>query len=125
MTLKRPQWLMLGAAALVTALLLMASRIPHKAAAENAAKAAEKALDPAQAEMLSTDPEVAAILAELNSGQPPMQTILKLRDLAEKEPDNVEAQWHLGLFSWQTGQYDKAMARFHKVIACSQLSSEA
>src|SRR6185436_4047265 len=88
---------------------------PAGAAEENASKAAAAKIDPANAEALSSDPQVAAILADLNSGAPPMQTILKLRDLATKEPENVEAQWHLGLFSWQTGQYDKAMERFKKV----------
>lgn len=117
MTFGRPQWLMLGAAVLVTALLVAAPRSPKGAADENAANAARQQMDPANAEALSTDPKVAAILAELNSGGPPMQTILKLRDLAGKEPENVEAQWHLGLFSWQTGQYDKAMERFRTVIA--------
>jgi cytochrome c-type biogenesis protein CcmH/NrfG len=46
-----------------------------------------------------------------------MQTILKLKGLADEEPENVEAQYHLGLFSWQTGQYDKAMDRFRRTIA--------
>ena len=40
----------------------------------------------------------------------------RLKKLADEEPDNVEAQYHLGLFSWQTGQYDKAMERFRKTI---------
>lgn len=116
MTFGRQHWFMLGGAVLVTALLVAAPRAPKDAAAENASKAALSTMDPGQAQPLSSDPKVAAILAELNSGGPPMQTVLKLRDLAEKEPANVEAQWHLGLFSWQTGQYDKAMDRFKKVI---------
>ena len=115
-SLKRPQWLMIGATVVVVAALLLAPRTPSGAAEENASKAAARtSSDPSAADVISTDPKVAAILNELNSGAPPMQTILKLRDLAEKEPGNVEAQWHLGLFSWQTGQYDKAMERFKKV----------
>ena len=66
--------------------------------------------------MTSKNPKVSAILSELAAGKPPMQTILKLKALADEEPDNVEAQYHLGLFSWQTGQYDKAMERFRKTI---------
>jgi tetratricopeptide (TPR) repeat protein len=117
MTFGRPQWLMLGAAALVTVLLVAAPRTPKGAAEANGTRAATERMDPSNAEALSPDPKVAAILAELNSGAPPMPIILKLRQLAEQEPDNVEAQWHLGLFSWQTGQYDKAMQRFRRVIA--------
>ena len=117
-----PQWLMIAGALLVTVLLVMAPRAP-KGKAESNAASARVSEDPASGSTpqvegpVSKDPRVAAILSELSSGAPPMQTILKLRDLAEKEPGNVEAQFHLGLFSWQTGQYDKAMDRFRKVIA--------
>lgn len=117
-----PQWLMIGGAVLVTVLLVLAPRTPSGKAEANAASA-RVSEDPNSGSTpqvdgpLSKDPRVAAILAELNAGGPPMQIILKLRDLAEKEPDNAEAQFHLGVFSWQTGQYDKSMDRFRKVIA--------
>ncbi|MFT3884953.1 MAG: tetratricopeptide repeat protein [Flavobacteriales bacterium] len=116
---------MVAGAALVVVLLSLAPRTP-KAATDGEATSARVSEDPnsgstphaadASASM-ARDPKVAAILAELSSGAPPMQTILKLRDLAEKEPGNMDAQYHLGLFSWQTGQYDKAMARFRIVAA--------
>lgn len=120
---------MIGGAVVVTALLALAPRTPSGQADANAKEAASARVseDPnsgstphagdAAAAMTSKDPQVAAILSELNNGGAPMQTILKLRELAEKEPNNIEAQYHLGVFSWQTGQYDKAMARFQKVIA--------
>lgn len=126
MTLQRRHWAMIGGAVLAAVLLALAPRTPssNKDAAAGSARVSE---DPAsgstpQAQAAGEeavpgikDPQVAAIIAELNSGAPPMQTILKLRELAQKQPDNVEAQYHLGLFSWQTGQYDKAMDRFRKV----------
>jgi tetratricopeptide (TPR) repeat protein len=120
-----PQWLMVSGAVLVTVLLVLAPRTPSGKAEANAAEAASARVseDPNSGSTpqvegpMSKDPQVAAILAELSAGGPPMQIILKLRELAEKEPDNTEAQFHLGLFSWQTGQYDKAMDRFRKVIA--------
>ncbi|HEX2616111.1 MAG TPA: tetratricopeptide repeat protein [Flavobacteriales bacterium] len=119
---------MVACAALVVVLLSLAPRTPQNAATDNAASA-RVSEDPnsgstphaegaAPATMpTARDPKVAAILAELSNGAAPMQTILKLRDLAEKEPDNIDAQYHLGVFSWQTGQYDKAMARFRTVVA--------
>lgn len=126
MGLGRQHWVMIGAAAAVTALLLLAPRTPAGQAEKNATSArvsedpnsgsTPKAEGPGAA-MMSTDPKVSAILNELAAGGPPMQVIVKLRDLADAEPDNVEAQYHLGLFSWQTNQYDKAMERFRKVIA--------
>jgi tetratricopeptide (TPR) repeat protein len=120
----RPQWLMVGGAVLVTVLLVLAPRTPKGRAEANQAEAASARVseDPNSGSTpqvdgpLSKDPRVAAILAELTAGGPPMQTILKLRELAEKEPDNVEAQFVLGTLSWETGQYEKAMDRFRKVI---------
>ena len=129
MGMKRNHWLMIAAAAVVVVLLALAPRTPSEAAAKNAAEAtsARVSEDPNSGStptadgpregMTSSDPKVSAILSELASGKPPMQTILKLKALSDEEPDNVEAQYHLGLFSWQTGQYDKAMERFRKTIA--------
>jgi tetratricopeptide (TPR) repeat protein len=126
MGLKRQHWMMIAAAVAVVVLLALAPRTPAGQAEKNATSArvsedpnsgsTPKAEGPA-AGMASSNPKVSAILNELAAGGPPMQVILKLKDLADKEPDNVEAQYHLGLFSWQTGQYDKAMERFRKTIA--------
>lgn len=126
--LQGKHWAMIGGAVVLTALLALAPRAPQGQAEKNAAEAgsARVSEDPnsgstphaeAAETPTSKDPQVAAILAELKNGGPPMQTILKLRELAEKQPENVEAQYHLGLFSWQTGQYDKAMERLRRTIA--------
>lgn len=130
MGLKRDHWLMIIGALAVVVLLYMAPRTPPGQAEKNAADALVSArvsedpnsgstphADGPREGMVSKDPKVSAILSELAAGKPPMQTILELKGLADAEPENVEAQYHLGLFSWQTGQYDKAMDRFHKVIA--------
>lgn len=127
MALKGSQWVMIGGAAVVVVLLALAPRTPKDKAVANAVEAGRVSEDPnsgstphaqdAGGMAASKDPAVAAILSELSAGAPPMETILKLRTLAEEQPDNVEAQYHLGLFSWQTGQYDKAMDRFRRVIA--------
>jgi tetratricopeptide (TPR) repeat protein len=45
----------------------------------------------------------------------PMQGILLLREIAEEEPSNFRAQYHLGRFSAQTGQWEKVIERFEKV----------
>ncbi len=126
MGLKRQHWMMIAAAVLVVALLALAPRTPSGQAEKDLSSArvsedpnsgsTPKADGPREG-MTSTNPKVSAILKELAAGGPPMQVIVKLRDLAEQEPDNVEAQYHLGLFSWQTNQYDKAMDRFRRTIA--------
>jgi tetratricopeptide (TPR) repeat protein len=129
MGLTRKHWMMVVATVLVVTLLAMAPRTPSDAAAANAAEATSARVsevpnsgstptaDGPREGMTSKNPKVSAILSELAAGSPPMQTILKLKGLADEEPDNVEAQYHLGLFSWQTGQYDKAMDRFRRTIA--------
>lgn len=66
---------------------------------------------------LSPDAQVEEALRMLESGEvPPMQGIMKIRDVAEKYPGNVKANYTLGVLSLQTGQYDKAMERFNTVL---------
>lgn len=47
----------------------------------------------------------------------PMQGIFMLRDVADKNPTHVLAQHNLGILSMQTGQYEKAVKRFEKVLS--------
>jgi Tfp pilus assembly protein PilF len=59
-------------------------------------------------------------LFDIQNGKSPedqMKGILKMRALAESNPENADLQWQMGLFSMQTGQYEKAVARFEKVIS--------
>lgn len=83
-----------------------------KANAEKARTFFEKALesDPA-------DNTVKAKIAMTYIGtDKPMKGILMLREVAEKEPNNEFAQYNLGIFSFQTGQYGKAAKRFEEVV---------
>lgn len=103
MGLKKPQLLALLGALVVIVLLLMAPRTP---AGKEAAKV--RTMDPGQAK---TQEAIALV-----NGQDPMRGIMMLREILAEDPDNVEAHWHLGLFSIQSGQYDKALTRFQKVL---------
>jgi tetratricopeptide (TPR) repeat protein len=51
-----------------------------------------------------------------NISDSPMQGILAIREIAEKDPDNLYAQMMLGLGGIQSGQYDKAIERFLTII---------
>ncbi len=51
-----------------------------------------------------------------NISDNPMQGILAVREIADKNPDNLYAQMMLGLGGIQSGQYDKAAERFLNVI---------
>jgi len=102
MGLKRPQFLALLGALAVVVLLVVLPRTPSGKSA-----AAVKAPSPAEVKM--------AEAIALVQGQDPMRGIMMLRELVEQDPDNAEAHWHLGLFSIQSGQYEKALDRFRKV----------
>jgi len=51
-----------------------------------------------------------------NISDNPMQGILAIRAIADKDPDNLYAQMMLGLGGIQSGQYDKAAERFLAVV---------
>lgn len=46
----------------------------------------------------------------------PMTGIALLREVVEKEPNNIQANRTLGLFSLQSRQFDKAIERFNTVV---------
>ena len=101
MGLKKPQMLALAGALVVIVLLVLAPRTP---ATEREAAATADPLKIRTAEAVA-----------MVNGADPMRGIMMLREVLEDDPDNVEAHWHLGLFSVQSGQYDKALERFKKV----------
>ena len=51
-----------------------------------------------------------------NIGTNPMEGILMIREVADRNPDNMYAQMMLGLGGVMTGQFDKAIDRFKKVV---------
>jgi tetratricopeptide (TPR) repeat protein len=65
-----------------------------------------------QSEPLSPVDEAVALV----NGSNPMEGVLKLRELAEADPPNVDAVMWLGLFSVQSGQIEKARERFTQVL---------
>lgn len=53
---------------------------------------------------------------ESRNPQNSMKGILSIRKVTEINPNNAEASFQLGMFSIQTGQFDKAEARLMKVL---------
>jgi tetratricopeptide (TPR) repeat protein len=102
--LRKPQVLVLLAAVMVTVLLMMVPRMP--AGARQASRPDPSAVKLAEA-------------VALVNGQEPMRGIMMLREIVQEDPDNAEAHWQLGLFSVQSGQYDKALERFKRVLELS------
>ena len=54
-----------------------------------------------------------------------MQGIFKIRALTEMNPSNVEALFHLGQFSMDTGQFDKAANRFRQILDVTPADARA
>jgi len=60
-----------------------------------------------------------------NIADNPMEGILKVRQVVEKDSTNVFAQMVLGHGSLMSGQYDRAIDRFEKVLALQPANLEA
>ena len=60
-----------------------------------------------------------------NIAQNPMEGILKVRQVVEKDSTNIYAQMVLGQGSLLSGQYDRAIDRFEKVLALQPVNLEA
>lgn len=116
-----PQWLMLGGAVVVGVLLMLLPRTPSgntmvAAAGDGHAGTTEVAPN--------MDQRIADAIALVNSPDP-MQGIMAFRGILAEDSNNVEAHWHLGLFSVQSGQMDKAVNRFRKVTELDPARAEA
>lgn len=99
----KPQIILLLAALGAVVLLLLAPRTPNVP-------------DP---EVETMEDRLEKALMMVNSKQP-MQGIMALREIAEEDSTRAEAQWHLGRLAMQTGQFEKAAARFEKVVAIEE-----
>jgi cytochrome c-type biogenesis protein CcmH/NrfG len=63
------------------------------------------------------DEKVDAAVAIIRDAQgAPMQGIQMLREVIDEHPDFLRAHYFLGEFSVMSGQYDKAIERFQKVL---------
>jgi tetratricopeptide (TPR) repeat protein len=60
---------------------------------------------------------VQSAVDKVANGINPMEGIMELRAIAEKDSTNVEAQFYLGKFAVQSGQLDKALMRFKTVVS--------
>ena len=99
----KPQWLAIAGAVAMVVLLMLLPRTPKSDGNEKAAE-----VSPLRVKL---DEAIALV-----NGTQPMQGIMILRGLAEEHPEEAEVHWHLGLFSLQSGQVDKAVGRFRQVV---------
>ncbi|MDP5171777.1 MAG: tetratricopeptide repeat protein [Bacteroidia bacterium] len=66
-------------------------------------------------------------LAYVNSGKPEnsMKGILTIRSVLDINPNNIDAAYQLGMFSIQTGQFEKAVERFESVLTLDPSRQDA
>ena len=55
----------------------------------------------------------------------PMKGILLLKEVVSKNPEHEMAQFNLGILSVKSGQHEKAIERFQKVLEINPLNKEA
>ncbi|MGL1888460.1 MAG: tetratricopeptide repeat protein [Reichenbachiella sp.] len=72
------------------------------------------------------DPNLKAKLAMTKvTSENPMQGILMMREVLEEYPENETALFNMGLLSMQSGQYEKAVQRFRKLISINSTHEQA
>ncbi len=57
-----------------------------------------------------------AVLIIQSAEGAPMRGIAMLREVLSEDPNHVKANYWMGEFSWVSGQFDKAVPRFEKVL---------
>lgn len=80
---------------------------------EKAKQSYQKAMEIAPANL---DAKTGVATCYVDGSENPMQGITLLREVVQQDPENVNANLNLGLFSMRSGQYDKAIGRFETVV---------
>jgi len=73
----------------------------------------------------NTDARIMLASAYVESGSDPMKGIGLLREIEKKDSNNVKLQLSFAFFSMKSGQTDKAIARFKKVLKIDPAYLEA
>jgi tetratricopeptide (TPR) repeat protein len=94
----------------------------RKFLAENAINCYEKAIG---FDTANTDYKIRLAGAYMEEGSQPMQGVMLLLGIVQKDSNNVDAQMMLGRFGLVSGQIDKAIARFQKILYLQPQNTEA
>ena len=82
----------------------------------------EKALD---LNPENTDAKINMAVAYLEGQTEPMKGVMLLREITDKDPDNITANLILGKYGIVSGQFDKAVQRLQKVLSVDSLNMDA
>ena len=73
----------------------------------------------------NTDAKINLATAYLEGQSAPMKGVMLLREITDKDPDNITANLILGKYGIVSGQFDKAAKRLQKVLSIDSLNVEA
>ena len=77
-------------------------------------------------EIKSVDSEIKIAVEIITSGKgAPMKGIALLKEVLEEDENNTEALYYLGVFSIQSGQFDKGIGRFLAILKLEPDNQEA
>lgn len=108
MTISSKQIIILGTAVVLTAVLVISDRQPESS---------QEVVEVVEQTITADDVAIEKAVEIINSGGAPMEGILKLKELADREEEpNVRANHMLARFSIQSGQMEKARERFVRVL---------
>jgi tetratricopeptide (TPR) repeat protein len=71
------------------------------------------------------DAKINLAVCYVESSKEPMKGIGLLREVLEKDSNNIKAHLNLGYFAIKSGQFDKAIGRFEKVLKIEPKNQEA
>ncbi len=111
--MKRGQILAILGAVVLTIVLYLAARTPKESATEAGPETIEKPV--ADASELDAKVEQAVQIIQSGSGAP-MQAVTLLREVIAVDSNHISANFWLGEFSMMSGQFDKAIIRFNKLL---------
>lgn len=89
---------------------------------DNAIESYNKALE---LDSTNLDTKVNLGICYVESSGEPMKGIMLLREVVLKDSTHINAQLNLGLFAVQSGQYDKAIERFERILRINPEFTEA
>ena len=71
------------------------------------------------------DAKIDIAISYVENGTDPMKGIAMLKEVLEEDPENIKTLLTLGFFSIQSGQYERAIERFEKVLSIDSGYTEA
>lgn len=112
------QIIIILSAVAIGAALFFARTTPNEkevAAKQNVKKDVKSQSSSSGSEKSDINAQIDSALVKVRS-EAPMAGIMKLREIAQNNPENIRVQMELGALSIQTGQLEKAVSRFERVI---------